>query len=458
MKKYMVMFVALFVAVCVAAPAMAAVEFKWGGQFRARYISQQNFYDGTDDFNDHNNYFDQRMRLYLTAIASENLRVVTRWEMGDTKWGNNGTGGRVGADERIVELKNAYLDFAIPCTPVRAKIGVQGIALMDAWIVDDDFSGAVFEAKFKPVTLQLGYIAAQKVTGGDFGTFADNDQNIDSFFFSADYAEGPYSASFVAFYQRGRDTGVSVDPATLSTPTSVASLTGSASSFLSGASFNDNNLWDVAIKFAYKVDWMSAYVSFIKNLGSVEIDGFDADYTGYAVDLGANFFYGPWTFNLGGFYISGPDTDDDGFVTGDDVEWFTYPWATSKYFSEIMGGGILDNNAPQSLSQGSFFRGYGFPTNVWTITAGAAYQVAPKTKVSASYWYFNTSSAVSDGTGGTTHDLGHEFDVYVTQGIVDGLTLDLVGAYMFTGDAFNLTGTDDHDNIYELGARLQWNF
>lgn len=463
MKRYLVAITALFLAVTMAVPAFA-VDFKWGGQFRTRYISQNNFYDQTDETNDHNNYFDTRIRMYMSAVASENLRVVTRWEMGDIKWGNNGTGGRVGADEKIIELKNAFVDFAIPMVPVRAKIGVQSVALLDSWIIDDDFSGAIFSSKMKPFTFQIGYLAAQKVTGGDFSTFADNNGNIDSFFGTVDYSEGPWSASFVAYYQRARSTGVSLVPSTLSTPTAVAST------------FEDvknNNLWDLGIKVAYKVDWMSAYVTFIKNLGSVDInpnlrddanDFNSCDYTGFAIDAGANFFYGPWTFNVAGFYLSGPDSDDNGTIGIDgehDIEWFTYPWATSKYFSEIMGGGILDNAAPQSLgnsglADGNFYRGYGFPSNLWTLSAGAAYQLFPKTKLSLSYWYIQTSSAVSDGEGGTTHDLGHEVDFYVTQGIVDGLTLDLVGAYMFTGDAFGVA--DDRDNIYEMGARLQWQF
>jgi len=77
--------------------------------------------------------------------------------------------------------------------------------------------------------------------------------------------------------------------------------------------------------------------------------------------------------------------------------------------------------------------------------------------------------------------IGHELDFYVDQGIVDGLTLTLVGAYLFADDAFapmplytnsaglpaaptglSVNGVDltkSHaDDAWKLGARLQWNF
>ena len=124
MKKYLVMLIALTVAVAVAAPAFAAVEFKYGGQFRARWISDDNITDGSSNsnaftqFGDNTNIIDQRLRLYFTFQASKNLKVVTKLEMGDTVWGSQGgrfgAGGRPGADAVAVEVKNAYVEFNIP--------------------------------------------------------------------------------------------------------------------------------------------------------------------------------------------------------------------------------------------------------------------------------------------------------------------------------------------------------
>lgn len=473
MKKHMMMLVALLVAITVAAPAFAAVEFKYGGQFRARWISQDNW-DGNDNVDDNRNFFDQRLRLYFTFIGSQNLKVVTKFEVGDTVWGDDtvgrfGTGGRVGADAVAVEIKNAYIEFNIPCTPTTATIGIQGINMMNSWLVDDDFSAAVFKSKFDPVVVTVGYIAGQVVN------VTDPALNVDSFFLSLDYANGPLNASLIGYYQYGHNTLVSVDPATTAT-TPLSATNGTAvidqiphfnpaSAFFGGpvAAF-DNNLFDLGLTVNYKLDWMSAYAMFIKNLGGVDLDfgaGKDSeDYTGWMVDAGANFFYGPYTFNIGGFYTSGPELNDNGTLGGSDVDWFVYPLATTKYFSEIMGGGILDNNAPARGNEGNFWRGYGQPSNIWTVTAGAAWQVLEKTKLSGSYWYFGTSEDVISGIHNRrfTFDdsLGHELDFYITQGIVDGLVLDIVGAYMIAEDAYTVNNEDD--NAYEVGARIQWNF
>jgi hypothetical protein len=81
-------------------------------------------------------------------------------------------------------------------------------------------------------------------------------------------------------------------------------------------------------------------------------------------------------------------------------------------------------------------------------------------------------------------DIGSEFDFYLDQRVVDNLTLTLVAAYLFAGDAFcplpafvpgsgaaagmfgNLTNqfnaakytTPAATDAWKAGARLQWNF
>jgi hypothetical protein len=127
-----------------------------------------------------------------------------------------------------------------------------------------------------------------------------------------------------------------------------------------------------------------------------------------------------------------------------------------------------------STGDSPYWRGYGFPTNLWTVTVGGSYQLAEQTKLSASYWYFGTASSVpvafnaETGNYKMSSNIGHELDFYIDQGIVDGLTLTLVGAYLIADDAFaplpvgasntTLYQTPHADDAWELGARLQWNF
>jgi hypothetical protein len=71
----------------------------------------------------------QRMRLQLDAVASEDLSGTVFFEMGNTKFGENESGGALGADRSIVGLKYAYLDWTVPNTPLKLRMGLQEFAL-----------------------------------------------------------------------------------------------------------------------------------------------------------------------------------------------------------------------------------------------------------------------------------------------------------------------------------------
>ncbi|HOV86512.1 MAG TPA: hypothetical protein PLM79_09130 [Syntrophobacteraceae bacterium] len=550
MKRYFMILVALAVAVTLASPALAAVEFKYGGQFKNRIHSSNNTWDGSDEGSDNLNFLDQRLRLYFTFQASENLKLVWKMEVGDTTWGNDwptagtstlGKGGRVGSDAQNVETKNAYIDFNIPNTPVKIISGIQTLNLLNSWIVDDDFSAIVAKAKFEPFAVTLGYVAAQNY---DLSHYVDN---IDSFFFAFDWVQKPFSASLIGYYQYGRDTIASVWPWTRSPLGNIGNSTTSAAffpyygslvpsandMFRNGLlSVSDNSLFDLGLNFSYKIDWLSAYVTFVKNLGSFDVNIAKSypllppstnptnytkfrsmDYTGWMVDAGVTYYCAPWTANIGGFYTSGQESPSSKVVgnifsglpvdpyqlyfisidsfKGNDLDRFVMPLSQTKYSSEIIGGGILGDtqdrgNGPFTgdVQRGNFWEGYASPFNIWTITVGGSYQLLPKTKLSASYWYFNTSEDVPVALKKTfgiapngdiiaryemDSQIGHEFDVYLDHEIVDGLQLTLVGAYLVAGDAFcpinrtlsanpNQIFRKNADDAYELGARLQWNF
>jgi hypothetical protein len=603
MKKCLLVFSVALLVLSVALPALADVEFLYGGQFRWRVDASNNVFDGTDkagyygnfqpntsavtstgqfgkyyNANDNRFFFDQRLRLYFTFVGSKNLKVVTKFEMGDTVWGDPGTsasalgertgpngGGNIGADSTAIEIKNVYMEFNIPNTPTTAIIGIQTLTLLDSWIIDDDFSAAVLVSKLDPFRLTVGYIGGQNgadrkmglsssqiiTTSGfnnQFLAYANQDLNIDDTFIALDYSCAPWKASIIGLWQAGHETNVSMEPATLGTP--VTAFTGFTDTGFNPLASNikSNNLFDIGANITYKTSSLLGYVNFVKNLGSVDyripvlnsVTGGtvnESNYTGYMIDAGLTYFCGPYTFNVGGFFTTGPSFSDtvadngkgstpqaansSGIqtagtsllpfkgTTSTDVEWFTYPLGTSKYFSEIIGGGVLGDDLyvqrgyANGLSATKFsatsgvgaestiyWRGMNVPTNLWTVTTGASWQVCPGTKLSASYWYFGTANAVpvafdpsSLGVRGTatkylmSSSIGNELDFYVDQKVVDNLMLTLVGAYLFADDAFcplpyastfstsSTTGINAAkytspaaQNAFELGARLQWNF
>ena len=94
----------------------------------------------------------QRIRLQLDAIASESLSGTVFFEIGDTTWGKAEEGGALGADGKIIEVKRAYIDWAVPNTELKVRMGLQGLALPNAAggsaVLDDDVAAVVASYQF----------------------------------------------------------------------------------------------------------------------------------------------------------------------------------------------------------------------------------------------------------------------------------------------------------------------
>jgi hypothetical protein len=472
MRNVWVKLVLGVLVVAMAVPA-AAIEVKYGGLYYMRFQSNNNVTDGTDDLDDNQNYFDQRMRWYMNFIASENLQLVTGFEV-DTLWGDSRgssykgqtanaiSGPKVLTGHRDtvgIEVKHAYLDFKIPAgqVPLQAKVGLQPLAFMTGWVVDEDFTAATFETAYEPVKISLGYIAEVN------NDVTSSSENVDDWFLALEYAEGPIKASLLGFFQDGHNQRDA-----LSNP-----VNGPIAPFFVDPA-NSYTLFDLGLNLGYKQEAFDVTLNYVQNLGSYDdpTTGDSVDLTGFMVEAFGNVYVSDLTFTLGGFVTSGDTTDrrTGALDTGGSNSMFQYPVGGSHYWAEIMGLGTLDTTINSS---GSAFAGdqillkgnytaADYPSNLWTVNAGASYQVLEETKLTANYYYIGTYKEVAAGGLRANKklkmasDIGHEIDLYVDQRIVDALHLRLVGAYLFAGDAYSISVDDD--DAYELGAVLQWSF
>ncbi|MCX7823009.1 MAG: hypothetical protein N2260_06170 [Syntrophobacterales bacterium] len=458
MRRYLVSLIAILAVVALVAPSFA-VEFKYGGMYRWRIQAKENMLDANSDKDDTANWIDQRIRMFFDFIGSENLKLVTKWEA-DTMWGfertYSGMAGRhgsgdVGADAVNLEMKNVYIDFVIPNTPVRTQIGVQGFSLLSGWIFEDDASAALFNFPLDPVKVRLGYIAA-------LNQDVINDFNdMDDFFIELSYAEGPLKLAGVLFYQYGHDTDFGY-------PNYITYAGNQSISGTPLVNKKDNQLVDLGFSLNYKLDWLAAYLNFVKNFGGYDIADSrnnkigDEDYKGWLIEGNISYFMKPFTLNLGGFVAS---------------DKFAYPVGRSHYWSEIAGIGTLDDNVggarqPYWNEGSSYAMGGGVsnrgdydmgdaPRNLWTIWVGGTWQALDTTKVTLNYYYLGTYKKVIADEKGTKDDsIGHELNLYIDQQIAKGFELRLVGAYLIADDALSKSSTDD--NIYEIGAQLLWKF
>ena len=73
-----------------------------------------------------------RVRLVIDAVADENLSGQVYFEIGKSIWGKaeDPQGGMaMGADKNIVKLKRAFIDWRVPDTDLKLRMGIQGIGL-----------------------------------------------------------------------------------------------------------------------------------------------------------------------------------------------------------------------------------------------------------------------------------------------------------------------------------------
>jgi len=103
-----------------------------------------------------NNYTEQRTRLQYVAKASDDLKLVTHFEM-NTLWGNETSGGDIDTDGNNLVVKHAYLDFNLGKS-VNVKAGQQAYKdTLKGLYVDADLPMAYVTTKLGAYTLGLGY-------------------------------------------------------------------------------------------------------------------------------------------------------------------------------------------------------------------------------------------------------------------------------------------------------------
>ena len=148
-----------------AATGASAIDFKAKGQWIMSFDYGQNGNftggNGMTGFNKNQDEFEaqQRVRLQLDAVASESLSGTVFFEIGNQLWGkdkaNNGSfgGGALGADgNSAIKVKNAYIDWMVPQTDLKVRMGIQGVALPSfttgSNVFNDDVAAVVASYQF----------------------------------------------------------------------------------------------------------------------------------------------------------------------------------------------------------------------------------------------------------------------------------------------------------------------
>ena len=325
MKKIIAAAAGLMLAGTMVSSA-SAVESQFGGYWRTRAVSQQDF-NGTDgDFTQ----ADTRTRLYYTAVFNENFKFVNKFEF-DNVFGDD-VGGDVGADGKIFEVKNSYADFTTG--KVRFKVGTQGATIARGFIMADDFSGIYAGANLGDAAL-LQFLWVKTEEEEAVGTEGDVYGFLPIFTVSDQLSVTPY-----VIYNDTETNGAEV--------------------FWAGADVD------------FSTDNMSLWGTAIYSDGDFDFD-----------DRLANDSASGWLLAAGGsagmihgqaFYASGDSTTDS------DVDAFVSAPGQSYYWAEIMGYGIFDENGLTGSPNDKI-------SNVMAANVGVKTKVSEKLTLGGDLWY-----------------------------------------------------------------------
>ena len=199
MRKLATLLIAAGLVFGAGTTAANAIDFKAKGEWVMSFDYGQNGNltggNGQIGYNGSEDEFEakQRVRLQLDAVASESLSGTVFFEIGNTTWGNAKSGGALGADQTIVEVRRAYIDWMVPNTELKVRMGLQGMALPSFAVqknqaFNDDVAGITLSYQF---TENVGVTA--------FWARPYNDNFAGGWYSNTDYRQSNFMDNIDAF-------------------------------------------------------------------------------------------------------------------------------------------------------------------------------------------------------------------------------------------------------------------
>lgn len=425
MKKMLGVMMVAMVWMAIAIPA-SAIENEFGGYWRTRGVSMQDFNNGLYNLEGSNSYVDTRTRLFYTAKFNDKFKFVNKFEF-NTTWGDI-EGGDIGADGGTFKIKNSYADFSIGDT--NFKVGVQPGKIARGFLFDDDFAGLIATVKFGSVSLPFIWMKVEDNDCVNAKTFAD------SKVFPAK-TDRDYLALSPVF---NINETLSVNPYLLIDKQQKMEEYNYGREATDAKMFTDTDAYYFGVDVNAKIDALTAWGTFIYETG--DMDYLDGDHVKQSADINAFLVAAGADAGLvhgQAFYATGNKDDDD------DVQAFGLLQLANNrgqtyYWSEIMGEGIFDgtrsHNAPGTKI-----------SNIMAANVGVTVKPMDKLTLTGDIWYAQLAEEVAN-----EDVLGTEIDLKATYMLLDNLKLDVVAAYLFAGDA-----TGEEDPI-EIGTQLSFSF
>ena len=173
MKKWAVLFLAAGIFLGAAHNGAQAADIKVSGEWD--FNTEWNDIGFSKDKTDDVFHARQRLRTQVDVIASESLKGTVFFEIGDTNWGNSEEGGALGTDGKVVEVRYSYVDWVVPQTDLKVRMGLQPFSLPnfvagDPIMGGDDSDGAGITLSYQfndMVGASLFWLRAENDNAGD---------------------------------------------------------------------------------------------------------------------------------------------------------------------------------------------------------------------------------------------------------------------------------------------------
>jgi len=431
-------FVAAAALTAVSATSALAFEHQFSGAYTLQYdVSNFNYGDvfvkgRIEDDPRTANLFEQRVRLGYTAKANDIIKLVTRFELDYSYWGNNSYdvdrngGGALGADTINLETKNLYLDVNVDSIKTNIKAGMQGFD--DAYkgiFVGADMAGILLTHSYSQATASAGFFRFNDDNG--FGT-----NTRDFFMVDGKYELGKNSKIGASYYYLNSDevTKEITDPVTytevvedlrvhmlgVNAETTIGALT------LDGFfayQFGKDRATDIS-RDAYAANVGAKY-----RIGKNALRGEFLYVSGDKDNTNKHSFYAPTIYGGGesGFY------NNEMVILGRD-----------KYAMTNDAAIVYDAN---NYNQGMVFGSIGYDHTFTEKLAGSL------NAGFAAVAEDNDNPYAYDYNPGSEHDsdyLGTEVNAELNYKVLENLTLTTRGAYVVLGDYFQ----SDRENPYDV--------
>lgn len=302
-KKMITIAAAGALSAVTALPAMA-FENEFHGLFNFNTVFSNYNTGASGDFypaglkknNKTNNYFEQRTRLQYIAKASDDLKLVTHFEI-NNRWGNSNktvAGGGAGLDTDGINIwtKWAYLDFNIGKN-FNTKVGMQAYKdTLKGIFIDADLPAIMTTTKLGAYTLGLGFGRYNDDGVGRLGDRATDLFILDNTFALSKDTKLTFSYYFNADYTNSVDA--TLTPATADSPKLLHTFGLGGETKLAGIDLSG---------------FAAMQAGHQKNGAGL---GRSTNYHGWAANVAAKTKLGPGVARVGGLFTSGNNSDDRG--------------------------------------------------------------------------------------------------------------------------------------------------